>query len=282
MGSLIGRLQKTQEILQELTIEETDIQGNAIQESIIKESITQESTTQKFKVKRTKFKDKRTKFKVERTKLKVKKLITKCNVCRNVSGFYKRRMRCVRRCLKKVLRNARLTYEELLTLLIQIEGVLNSRPLTYVDEEENEPLTPSHLVTGRRILSIPSEPPDVGKCEVEKSVIVKRNRYLITILGHFWKRWSSEYLTQLREHHRSNKRDGPVINVVDVVTVKEDNVKRLNWQMALVDEVIKGKDGKSRAAIIRIMDKASMITRLKRPVQKLFPVELKTEMPKEP
>ncbi len=71
--------------------------------------------------------------------------------------------------------------------------------------------------------------------EVEKSAIVKRNKYLITVLGHFWKRWSSEYLTQLREHHRSNKRDGPVINVGDVVTVKEDNVKQLNWQMALVD-----------------------------------------------
>ena len=99
-------------------------------------------------------------------------------------------MGCVKRCLKKVLRNARLTYEELLTLLIQIEGVLNSRPLTYVDEEENEPLTPSHLVIGRRILSIPSEPPDAGKCEVEKRVIVKRNKYLITVLGHFWKRWS--------------------------------------------------------------------------------------------
>ena len=174
------------------------------------------------------------------------------------SGFYERMVGCVKRCLTKVLRNARLTYEELFTLLIQIEGVLNSRPLTYVDEEENEPLKPSHLV------------------------IVKRNKYLITILGHFWQRWSSEYLTQLREHHRSNKKDGPVINVGDVVTVKEDNVKRLNWQMALVDEVIKGKDGKSRAAIIRIMDKAGKITRLKRPVQKLFPIELKTEMPKEP
>ena len=66
------------------------------------------------------------------------------------------------------------------------------------------------------------------------------------------------------------------------MTVKEDNVKRLNWQMALVDEVIKGKDGKSRAAIIRIMDKTGKITRLKRPVQKLFPIELKTEKPKEP
>ena len=127
-----------------------------------------------------------------------------------------------------------------------------------------------------------SKTPRTGSLfEVEKSVIVKRNKYLITVLEHFWKRWSSEYFTQLREHHRSNKRDGLVINVGDVVTVKEDNVKRLNWQVALVDEVIKGKDGKSRAAVIRIMDKASKITRLKRPVQKPFPIELKTEMPKD-
>ena len=44
-------------------------------------------------------------------------------------GFYERMVRCVKRCLKKVLSNARLTYEELLTLLIQIEDVLNCRPL---------------------------------------------------------------------------------------------------------------------------------------------------------
>ncbi len=37
----------------------------------------------------------------------------------------------LKRCLKKVLRTAQLTYEELLTLLIQIEGVMNSRPLKY-------------------------------------------------------------------------------------------------------------------------------------------------------
>ncbi len=41
-------------------------------------------------------------------------------------GFFERLIRCVKRCLKKTIRNARLTYEELLTVLIDIECVLNS------------------------------------------------------------------------------------------------------------------------------------------------------------
>ena len=64
-------------------------------------------------------------------------------------GFYERLVRPVKRCLKKVLRTSRLTYEELLTLLIQIEGVMNSCPLTYLYEDNDEPLTPSHLVLGK-------------------------------------------------------------------------------------------------------------------------------------
>ena len=55
------------------------------------------------------------------------------------------------RCLKKVLGNAKLRYEELESVLIETEGVLNSRPLTYVYNELTEtPLTPSHLVIVRQ------------------------------------------------------------------------------------------------------------------------------------
>ena len=61
-------------------------------------------------------------------------------------------------CLKKTLRNARLTYEELLTVITEIACVLNSKPLTFVNSEDmDEPLTPSHLVMGRRLLSLPEE-----------------------------------------------------------------------------------------------------------------------------
>ena len=66
--------------------------------------------------------------------------------------------RCVKRCLKKTIRNAKLTYEELLTVVVDIECVLNSRPLTFVQSEDmEEPLTLSHLMLGRRILSIPDD-----------------------------------------------------------------------------------------------------------------------------
>jgi len=49
--------------------------------------------------------------------------------------------------LKRVIGDGSLTYEEMSTLLCQIEGVLNSRPLYLSDNdiEENEVLTPGHL-----------------------------------------------------------------------------------------------------------------------------------------
>ena len=66
-------------------------------------------------------------------------------------------VRCVKR-LKKILKNAKLTYEELLTVVVEIECLLNSRPLTDVSSEDRvELLTSSHLLTGRRLLSIPDE-----------------------------------------------------------------------------------------------------------------------------
>ena len=63
--------------------------------------------------------------------------------------------RSTKGCLKKTPGSARLTFVELNTVLTEVEGVLNSRPLTYVYQNEiEEPLTPSHPMIGRRLLKI--------------------------------------------------------------------------------------------------------------------------------
>ncbi|XP_028415551.1 uncharacterized protein LOC114538623 [Dendronephthya gigantea] len=188
-------------------------------------------------------------------------------------GFYERMVRSVKRCLKKVLRNARLTYEELLTLLIRVEGVLNSRPLTYVYSDEDEPLTPSHLVLGKRILTVPTQV-EIDANDEGKNELLKRKKYLKNVLKHFWKRWKSEYLTQLREQHQPSKKGGPKIKVGDVVLIQEDNVKRLNWPIAVIESLLKGRDGNARAATVRMFNKAGKLATTRRAVQRLYPVEV--------
>lgn len=61
-------------------------------------------------------------------------------------------IKCTKRCLKKALGKARLTYEELLTILTEVECILNSRPLTYLYPDDlEEPLTPSHLISSKTV-----------------------------------------------------------------------------------------------------------------------------------
>ena len=50
-------------------------------------------------------------------------------------GFYKRLIGTAKRCLRKVLGNARINTDELLTVLMELEATLRSRPLTYDYDE---------------------------------------------------------------------------------------------------------------------------------------------------
>ena len=113
-------------------------------------------------------------------------------------GFFERMVGCVKRCLKKVLGNARLTYNELLTVLTEVEATLNSRPLTYDydNPNEGEVFTHAHLLHGRRLLFLPEQPREEDD-ETEISYR-RRYKYVNETLQHFWKRWQREYLANLR------------------------------------------------------------------------------------
>lgn len=72
-------------------------------------------------------------------------------------GFWERLIGLSKKLLKKTLGRAFITLSELQTLAVEIEAILNDLPLTYVssDIEDEEALTPSHLLYGRRITSLP-------------------------------------------------------------------------------------------------------------------------------
>ena len=188
-------------------------------------------------------------------------------------GLFERLIRSTKRCLKKVMKNRKLTYEELLTVLTEIEAVINNRPLTYIDEEDfDQILTPSHLFCGRRTLENATE--SSVSIDLDRPDMVRRNKLINAIIGHFWKRWRNEYLIELRETHKMKTKQKMLqINEGDVVLVQDEGVKRNKWKLGKIEEVIVGDDGIARGATIRTSSKGS-IGRVRRPLQKLYPLEL--------
>ena len=71
-------------------------------------------------------------------------------------GAFERMVKSTKRCLRKMIGRAHFSLDELITALAEIEVVINSRPLSYISASDlEEPLTPSHLLVGRRILNLP-------------------------------------------------------------------------------------------------------------------------------
>ena len=169
-----------------------------------------------------------------RSELQTKRITWRFNLERAPwwGGVFERMVRSVKRCLRKTLGNARLTLDELNTVLV--EGTLNARPLTDEYEEfDGEVLTPSHLIYGRAINIMPQNEVTKGENSCEE-----RFKYVSLKLEHFWKRWQKEYLTGLREFHKC-KNGGRLREVKkgDVVTVYGEGGKRCSWKLAVVEEL---------------------------------------------
>ena len=175
-------------------------------------------------------------------------------------------IKSTKRCLKKVLFNSKLNYEELLTVMKEIENVINNRPLTFMyDDVNQELLTPNKLLFGRNLETV--APNDVIENE---SCLTKRAKYIQTVIEHWWNRWHDEYLIELREHHKHKSKNGLLHpNVGDVVLIGDEKAKRSTWRMGRIIELIKSKDSNIRSADVTIAKTGRVI---RRPINKLYPL----------
>ena len=108
-------------------------------------------------------------------------------------GIFEQLVQSVKRPLRKILGQARFSYDELNTALIEIDAIINSRPLTYITSDNlEELLTPSHLIIGRRILSLPDdltymEEDGDEEFTVNDETLQRRAQHLNNVINYFWK-----------------------------------------------------------------------------------------------
>jgi hypothetical protein len=156
----------------------------------------------------------------------------------------------------------------------EVEAVMNDRPLTYIssDSSDAEPLTPAHLLYVRRLTTFPYQ--DVTDTHITNSslsditFITRRAGVQKLLIDRFREKWRHEYLTALREHHQTTGTNIQTILAGDVVQI-HDEKPRSQWKLAVVEELITGRDGLTRAAKIRTKNGVT-----NRAIVKLYPLEV--------
>ncbi|GBN51131.1 hypothetical protein AVEN_88567-1 [Araneus ventricosus] len=177
--------------------------------------------------------------------------------------------------LRKVLGKASLQFEELCTVLCDAEGIINSRPLTYLSEDNEDlvALTPAMFLQDVKEIGVP----DIHQIDAKR--MNKRFFYRQKLCQDLRKRFRIEYLGYLREFSKicneSKIKEG------DIVLIGDSNVKRINWPLGRVIKLYLGKDKKAR--LVEIQTKSGSFLR---PIQRLFPLEIsqseKSAVPRTP
>jgi len=181
-------------------------------------------------------------------------------------GIWEAAIKSTKLHLKKVVGNQVYTLEELSTLIVRIEGVLNSRPLvaTSSDPNDSSALTPGHFLIGQPIMAIPEH--DVVDNPQNR---LKRWQLVKQAFQSFWKRWSREYLHTLQSRQKWFHQT-PNLDVGDIVVINSPSRPPLAWQLGRVIEVHPGPDHVVRVATVKTTEGT-----LKRPIVKLvkLPIE---------
>ncbi|XP_043466423.1 uncharacterized protein LOC122501193 [Leptopilina heterotoma] len=178
-------------------------------------------------------------------------------------GWWERLIGMLKNLLRRVLGKSCLTFEELLTVLCDCESVLNARPLTYMSESADDlkVLTPAMFLHEIKETCTPDI--DIAS-QVDLTSKYKRKQ---EIVEHLRKRFRNEYLGQLTARSKSKKCS--TVQIGDIVIIGDDNHKRIDWPLGKIEKMFVGRDGNVRVVMLKTKE-----GRLKRPVQRIYPLEI--------
>lgn len=177
-------------------------------------------------------------------------------------GNWETNIRSLKIHLYRVIGNTILSFEELNTVLTQVESVMNTRPLCRtLSSDPSEPLalTPAHFLNLTPLKYLPAE-------EIDEKTIVSRHKLLDQLVQSFWKRWRSGYLHTLQSRRKWNTPVDPV-TVGTVVILIVDNSPPLHWPLGVVEEVFPDSTGVTRIARVKTSTGSYL-----RPVVRLCPL----------
>ncbi|GBN90174.1 hypothetical protein AVEN_204479-1 [Araneus ventricosus] len=165
----------------------------------------------------------------------------------NFGGLYEAGVKSFKYHFRRVMKNTKVSIEEILTIISQIEGILNSRPLTPLSCDPTDlcVLTAGHFLIGRPITS-------VVELEIIDTPDNRLSRWQRTTkaVQFIWKRWHRDYLNHLQQRSKwqFEKND---LKIGSLVLLKEDNLPPCKWVTGRVKDVIPGSEGKIRVANVQ-------------------------------
>lgn len=178
-------------------------------------------------------------------------------------GTWEREIRTLKNALQVTVGTQSVSEEVLRTVLVEIEAILNSKPLGYTSSDiaDPDPITSNLLLMGRPDTALPQ----VVYADTE--LLTRRQwRQSQVIADHFWARFIKDYLPSLQARQKW-QRDTPDLITGTTVMIIDPQLPRGLWPVGQITEVHPGRDGRVRVADVKTKDRTYT-----RPVARLIEV----------
>lgn len=165
-------------------------------------------------------------------------------------GIWEREVRSVKSGLQVAVGSQSVSEDVLYTALVEVEGILNSKPLGHVsaDVADPDPITPNILLMGRRDAALPHvvyAPAGMGQ---------RRWRHCQTLVDQFWLQFTRNYLPNLQTRQKW-QRSSKNIAVDSVVLIIDPSLPRAQWPIGKVVKAFASQDGCIRTADVMVKGK---------------------------